>query len=106
MYRARSYISLKPRLDGLQDRTTIGVLAQTQDLEKHRLLEWTEHVCHNGYIVGIIQTLSTLESGQPQNTRCPLLSNASATNFSACSAPFRERRGPMAFIKSYLSLVP
>jgi hypothetical protein len=60
MYSARGHISLKPRLHRLQDRTTIGVLAQAQYLEKHCLLEWTEDVCHNGYIVGIKQTLSTL----------------------------------------------
>lgn len=43
---------------------------------------------------------------QPQNTRCPLRSNAFATAFSAASASFRDEKGPIPFIKSRRSLIP
>lgn len=60
MHSTRGHISLKPRLHPLQNRTTIGVFIETQYLEKHCLLKRSEHVCHNGYIVGIKPALSTL----------------------------------------------
>ncbi len=43
---------------------------------------------------------------QPQNTRCPRLSSASATVFSAASAAFRVANGPIPFIRSYRSRTP
>jgi hypothetical protein len=60
MHSTRGHVSLKPRLHRFQDRTTIGVFIETQYLEKHRLLKRSEHVCHDGYIVGIKPALSTL----------------------------------------------
>ena len=60
MYSTRGHISLKPRLHSLQNRTTIGIFIETQYLKKHCLLKRSEHVCHNGYIVGIDPALSTL----------------------------------------------
>jgi hypothetical protein len=60
MHSPRGHIALQPRLHPLQDRTTIGVFIETQYLEKHCLLKCSEHVCHNGYIVGFNTTLSTL----------------------------------------------
>jgi hypothetical protein len=60
MHGTGSHISLKPRLHSLQNRTTIGVFIETEYLEKHSLLKRSEHVCHNGYIVGINPVLSTL----------------------------------------------
>jgi hypothetical protein len=59
MHSTRGHISLKPRLHPLQNRTTVGVFIETQYLEKHCLLKRSEHVCHNGYIVGIKLALST-----------------------------------------------
>ena len=64
MHSTRGHISLKPRLHPLQNRTTVGVLIETQYLKKHCLLKRSEHLCHNGYIVGINPALSnTFSSG-------------------------------------------
>jgi hypothetical protein len=60
MHSTRGHISLKPRLHPLQNRTTIGVIIETEYLEKHCLLKRSEHFCHNSYIVGIKPALSTL----------------------------------------------
>jgi hypothetical protein len=43
---------------------------------------------------------------QPQNTRCPLRSSASATALSAASASFRVEKGTMPFIRSRRSRTP
>lgn len=60
MHSTCGHISVKPRLHPLQNRTTISVFIETQYLEKHCLLKRSEHVCHNGYIVGTTLALSTL----------------------------------------------
>src|SRR5262245_9506790 len=75
---------------------------------------WITYFRHNGQMFYSGQeglesrheTRAAAAIRHPQNTGCPLRSNASATAFSAASASFLVANGPIPFIRSTRSLIP